>query len=82
MWKEVERKLETICNKYTHFSAKNVLIGFDQEDHLGKDVSKLINHMILIGKNTISKAKYHKSRNIRVVLEQELNLRKFRNQWL
>ena len=79
VWKEVERKLETICNKYTHFSAKNVLIGFDQEDHLGKDVSKLINHMILIGKNTISKAKYHKSRNIRVVLEQELNLRKFRN---
>ena len=77
VWKEIERKLETLCNRYTHFSAKNVLIGFDQEDNLGKNVSKIINLMILIGKNTISKAKYHKNRNIRLVLEQELNLRKY-----
>ena len=82
VWEEIERKIETLCNKYIHLSAKNVIIGIEQGDYKGKDILKIINIMILIGKHAISKAKYHKNRNVMVVLDQEFNMRKSINRLL
>ena len=75
VWNEVERKLETLINKYIHLSAKNVLVGLDMGDNLGKNTPKISNQLILIGKSAISKAKFHKNRNVKMVFEQELHTR-------
>ena len=82
VWNEVERKVESISKKYIPLSAKHVLIGFDKGDKLDKKILKIVNLIVLIGKSVISKAKFHKNRNIQVLLEREFYIRKGLQQWI
>ena len=76
IWDEISRHIEGITNKYIRLTAKKVMIGLDKGDVSGKNNLNRINHLILIGKATISKAKYVKSNNFLTILDQEMIARK------
>ena len=78
IWEEIGRYIEVIAKKYIRITAEKVIIGIviDKEDVSCKKIINRINHLILIGKATISKAKYAKSNNFLTALDQEFIARK------
>ena len=76
VWDEIGRHIESIANKYIHLSAEKVMFGLGKGEGLGKSTLNKANHLILIGKATISKAKYAKRKNFLIMLDQEIAIRK------
>ena len=75
LWAEIERKVEFVSRGLMRLTAKDVIVGIASESI--KDIKKLnlFNRIILIGKSTISKVKFHQAKNFLIILEQELRLR-------
>ena len=75
IWVELERKAEFICNTYIPLMAKDVIIGIGSDIIRNKQKLNSVNRMILIGKHTISKVKFHQTKHFLLTLEQELTIR-------
>ena len=78
IWVELERKAEFLCNTHMRLTAKDAIIGIGN-DNIMRDKQKIksLNRMILIGKHTISKVKFHQNLNFLITLEQELTIRQY-----
>ena len=75
IWVELERKAEFICNTYIPLMAKDIIIGIGSDIIRNKQKLNSVNRMILIGKHTISKVKFHQTKSFLLTLEQELTIR-------
>ena len=76
IWKEIEKLIFSKTGHTVHLTAKSVLLGITHNKNYGKQKSNIINLLILIGKHTISKGKYGKLKNLSIILEHELLIRK------
>ena len=77
IWGELERKAESLCNKYMRLTAKDAIIGIGKDTIRDKKKINLLNNMIIIGKSAISKVKFHQKTNFLIALEHELTIRQF-----
>ena len=77
MWREIARLVEEKTNPKIQFIETIILFGVTRKE-VPTSLSnlKFINYLILIGKMCISKVKFGKFKNIHLVLEKELELRK------
>ena len=76
-WSKISLLIETMTNLKVILSETSVLFGITKATiATSQEKTNIINHIILIGKVCISKAKYGKIKNINVILDRELELRK------
>ena len=79
LWQNVENIIRIKTNLNVKLDEKHILLGFPknrQEKKMTLQHIDFINQVIAIGKLTISKLKYGKSRNILEIFETECILRK------
>ena len=75
VWKEAEKFISIKCGCKVVLSERNKLFGILSSDNVVNDNMKMINKIILVCKKTISKYKYEKVGNIKVLLEHQLSFR-------
>ena len=77
-WKFVSTFIKSAIDIHINLSSKDILLGMRHSEHeniKNKEID-YINNMILLGKLCISKMRYGKLKNIYLVFDLELNLRK------
>ena len=77
LWREVRVLLQSVHGiKVKHITEKEVILGYtENKDLKHKEVMK-INLLLAIGRLTISKFKYGKTRNVLEIWESEVRMRK------
>ena len=70
---EVGKLVSIICGKKIELTERNKLIGILISDEFETVKKKIINKIILVGKHSISKYKYEKVGNIKLLLEHQLS---------
>ena len=76
LWKEIEKQINAHCGARQVLDAQSVLLGITTSDKLSTKTLKTLNHMILVGKMSISKMKYGKGGDLLVLFENECSYRK------
>ena len=76
-WSYVKNKILSETNISANLSEEKILFGFSRSDfnNISKKCLRYINHVILIGKMSVSKFKYGKYKNIYMIFDHELHLR-------
>ena len=75
-WRKVSNVIELKTSLQITLSETNVLFGITKTDtSTTQAYINIINHLILIGKVCISKAKYGKIKNINIFLDRVLEIR-------
>ena len=76
VWEVAENIISTKCGRRITLSNRNKVIGILKSDGFNcKEIVKCINRLILVCKRTISKFKYEKVGNIKLLLESQLSFR-------
>ena len=76
LWIEVSTDVLTLTNKTIKLSDRNIILGVIDRNRFSKIHCDTINHLIAVGKLTISKFKYGPKRNLLEIYETEKLLRK------
>ena len=77
LWDDISTIISTNLNIQFKITASQALLGIPRGVLLLTPPQlKEVNHMILIGKLSISKSKVSKNRNIKIIFEQEVEIRK------
>ena len=76
LWKEIEKDIQAFLGVRIVFDEATVLLGALDIPGVRKTVCNQINHLIAVGKVTVSKFKYGKGRNILEIYETESRVRK------
>ena len=75
LWKEVEKDIQVICGKFIPIKEHMVLCGVPVLAGVNQEVLEQVNHILAVGKLTISKYKYGKVRHIIEIYEMQKCLR-------
>ena len=76
VWLEADKLISIKCGRKVTLTNRNKVIGIISSDNfIGRDIIKYINRIILVCKHTISKYKYEKVGNIKILLENQLSFR-------
>ena len=76
VWDEADKLVSFKIGRNITLSNKNKIFGILRDEfNWGKDAKKWINNIILVCKKTISKYKYEKVGNIKILLENQLSFR-------
>ena len=79
-WGKISNKILAATNIPTKLTTTNILFGVKNNElkqHTSSNI-KYINHLILVGKLSISKFKYGNFKNIEFIFEQEWLLRNYK----
>ena len=74
LWKEIEIRLQICAGQKLNLKESDILLGFNSINLTQQQVN-FINHVILIGKLTVSKFKYGKMGDIIFIFEKEICMR-------
>ena len=75
VWEEADKIVSVICGKPVTLSERNKIFGILTLDNFENIHRQKTNHIILICKRTISKFKYERVGDIKLVLENQLSFR-------
>jgi len=76
VWEEATKLISAISGKNISLSEKDKIFGILRQDLTHENNLRLyINHVILVCKRTISKFKYERSGNIRILFESQIRFR-------
>ena len=76
-WRDVFQTIYKHTNERFPQTENDILFGYNYETvRVGKDKINIANHILLIAKLSISKFRYGKTKNIALIFETEMNLRK------
>ena len=75
VWMKLDKLVSIICGKKIELTDRNKLFGILISDEFETVKKKIINKIILVGKHSISKYKYEKVGNIKLLLEHQLSFR-------
>ena len=76
-WSFVKNKILSETNIPVNLTEENILFGFSRShlNNISQKCLRYINFIILIGKMSVSKFKYGKTKNLFMIFDHELNLR-------
>ena len=75
-WDEADKLLSGILSRKCVLSEKNKILGILDDDNLfQKETAKKVNEIILVCKRSISKFKYEKAGDVRLLFENQLLFR-------
>ena len=77
LWEEVEKTILYTQGVNIKLDITQVMTGYYNKSKSSEETIDKINHIILIAKMVISKAKYGKTRNMALLLQHELYVRGF-----
>ena len=77
IWNKAEYYIFCEVGSQIKLDEKTILIGFNNSSsEISAECVNFINYICLIAKNTISKAKFYKTKNCEILFEKDIELRK------
>ena len=73
VWEEANKMITSYIGKPYKLSERDKIIGIQKSEYgFDRESRKRVNHLILVCKSVISKFKYDKSGNVKVLLENQV----------